>query len=108
MNQFSIKLLVTLVLLILAATSAGLTSQADARGLSGPGASSRLSATCPGADVASGEPDAGTGGIAPPPPSSQKQLRGILGSGTGAGVSRTDWINWTGRIWATLVSRIAR
>lgn len=108
MNRFSIKLLIALVLLILAATSAVMTSQADARGLSGPGASNYLSATCPGADIASGEPDAGTGGIAPQPPTNQKKLRELREGRGWAGAGLADWVQWTGRIWATLYLRVAR
>jgi hypothetical protein len=110
MNRQSIKLLVTLVLLILAATSVWMTSQADARGLSSPGASNHLSATRPGVDIAAGEPDAGSGGgIAPtPPPANQKKLSdlGWMGGRVRAGLA--DWINWTSRIWATLYLRAAR
>ncbi len=108
MNRLNIKLLVALVLLILAATSAVMTSQADARGLSGPGASNHLSATRPGADIAAGEPDAGTGGIAPPPPINHKKLRELRESRGWAGAGLADWVNWTGRIWATLYQRAAR
>ena len=99
MNRRRIKLLVTLVLLSLAATSAGMVSQADARGQSSPGASSQFSATRPDAAIAAGEPDAPTG-VAPPPPPTVKQLqRGREESGHGmVGL----WTRWTGRIWATL------
>ena len=108
MNRQRIKLLVTLVLLILAATSAWMPSQAEARGLSGPGASSQLSATRPDVDVASGEPDAGTGGggiTPPPPPTNQKKLSDLGGTGGRVRAGMADWINWTSRIWATLYLR---
>jgi hypothetical protein len=105
-NRIRIKLLVTLVLFILAATSVWMTSQADARGHYGPGASSHISATRPGAGLAAGDPDAGQG-VAPPPPPSLKQmgLRGDVESGRGVLV---DWVQWTGRIWATLYLKAAR
>lgn len=107
-NRNRIKLLVTLVLFVLVATAAGITSQADARGHFSPGASSHVSATRPGADLASGDPDAGQG-ISPPPgsPSSNKmrQHGGIGDWGRGGLV---DWVRWTGRIWATLFLRAAR
>ena len=98
-NRNRIKLLVTLVLFILAATSAWMTSQADARELSSSGASSHLSATRPGAGLASGDPDAGSG-VAPPPPPSLKQLRQIGVSEDPGRGSLSGWVRWTGRIWA--------
>jgi len=101
-----IKLLVTLVLFMLAVTSAWWTSQADARGLSSPGASSHLSATRPGAGLASGDPDAGQG-VAPPPPPTMKQLRSLQGGPKAGGTPLLDWVRWTGRIWATLNMRTA-
>ncbi|MGH7730717.1 MAG: hypothetical protein ACRENJ_05630 [Candidatus Eiseniibacteriota bacterium] len=104
MNRNRIKLLVTLVLFILAATGAGMLSQADARGHSGPGASSHLNATRPGADLAAGEPDAGSG-VAPPPPPTMKQLCASADRGRGGLV---EWARWTGRIWATLYLKAAR
>ena len=107
MNRQSIKLLVTLVLLMLAVTSAWLTSQADARGLSSPGASNRLVATRPGAGLACGDPDAGQG-VAPPPPPTVKQQRWLQPGGTEAGMPLLDWVRWTGRIWATINLRAAR
>jgi hypothetical protein len=100
-NRSRIKLLVTLVLFILAATSAWMTSQADARGHSGPGASSHLSATRPGADLAAGDPDAGSG-VAPPPPPSLKQMRQTCASEDSGRGGLVGWVQWTGRIWATL------
>ena len=106
MNRHSIKLLVTLVLLILAATSAWMTSQAEARGLDSPGASSQLSAMRPDASLAAGDPDAGQG-VAPPPPPSMKQRRGI-GNGDPGRIVLADWVRWTGRIWATLNLRTLR
>ena len=107
MNRHRIKLLITLVLFVLAATSAWMTSQAEARGPSGPGASSHQIAMRPGAGIAAGDPDAGQG-VAPPPPPSMKQLRGLPGSGDSLRPWRVDWIQWTGRIWATLNLRTAR
>jgi len=105
MNRHRIKLLVTLVLLILAATSVLTTSQVDARGLSGPGASTHLSANRPDVGIAAGDPDGGQGGgIQPPPPSTTKKLRGN-GGRLSAGLA--EWINWTSRIWATLYLRAA-
>lgn len=106
-NRNRIKLLVTLVLFVLAATAAGITSQADARGHSSPGASTHVSATRPGADLASGDPDAGQGITPPPLPSSTqcRQIRGSEGLGRGGLV---DWVRWTGRIWATLFLKAAR
>ena len=103
MNRHRIKLMVTLVLLILAATSVMTTSQVDARGLYSPGASNHLSANRPDAGIAAGDPDGGQGGgIQPPPPSTTKKLRG---NGGRAGLA--EWINWTSRIWATLYLRAA-
>ena len=103
MNRQRIKLLVTLVLLILAATSVLATSQVDARGLSSPGASNHLSANRPDVGIAAGDPDGGQGGIQPPPPSTTKKLRGNGGRATGL----AEWVNWTSRIWATLYLRAA-
>ena len=100
-----IKLLVTLVLFTLAVTSIWMTSRADARGLPSPGASKFLSATRPDAAPASGDPDAGSG-VAPPPPPGMKQLRQLPGSGMAPALS--DWVQWAGRIWATLYLRAAR
>lgn len=106
MNRHHIKLLVTLVLFVLAATSVWMTSQADARGLDSPGASSHLSAMRPGASLAAGDPDAGQG-VAPPPPPSLKQRHG-MGSGDSGRTVLVDWVRWTGRIWATLNLRTLR
>ena len=106
-NRFGIKLLVTLVLLILAATSAWMTSQADARGSTSPGASSHLSATRPGAGLAAGDPDGGQG-VTPPPPPSMKQMGELQVSGDSARGVLLDWVRWTGRIWATLYLKAAR
>jgi hypothetical protein len=106
-NRHRIKLLIALVLFILAATSAWMTSQADARGLSSPGASSHLSATRPGVDLAAGDPDDDQG-VAPPPPPATKELRGMAGSRSPAPRGFVDWFRWTGRIWATLYLRAAR
>jgi len=107
MNRNRIKLLVGLVLLILAATSAWMTSQADARGLSSPGASSYLSATRPGAGLAAGDPDAGSG-VAPPPPPCLKQLRQLPGSEESGRGGLAVWVRWTSRIWATLHQKSLR
>jgi hypothetical protein len=107
MNRNRIKLLVTLVLFILAGTSTWMASQADARGPQGPGASSHLSATRPGAGLAAGEPDGGSGGITPPPPPTLKQMRQQREGGGGSGDVAT-WFRWTGRIWATLYLKALR
>ncbi len=106
MKQNRIKLLVTLVLFMLAVASACAASQADARGLPGPGASSFLSAAQPGAAPASGDPDVGQG-IAPPPPQPMRRLLQQPGSGVARGPGFSDWVRWTGRIWATLFLRAA-
>ena len=107
MNRIRIKLLVTLVLFILAATSTWMTSQADARGQQAPGASSHFSVTRPGAGIAAGEPDAGSG-IAPPPPPTMKQLRQQRTDGGGSRGDLAGWFRWTGRIWATLYLKASR
>src|SRR5215470_311916 len=100
-NRNRIKLLVTLVLFTLAVTSTWWTSHADARGLSGSGASNVASATRPGAGLACGDPDGSQNGAAPPPPPTTKQAK-WLPSGPKSGVTLlTVWIQWTGRIWAT-------
>lgn len=106
MNRNRIKLLVTLVLFTLVATSTWMTSQADARGQKSPGASSHF-VTHPGGAGVLGDPDSGTG-ITPPPPPSLKQARQV---GAGEGLGRTspaEWIRWTGRIWATLYQKTLR
>lgn len=109
MNRHRIKLLVTLVLLILAATSVLTTSQVDARGLASPGASNHLSATRPGVDIAAGDPDGGQGGgIQPQPPTTSKKLVDLRGNGGRVSAGLAEWINWTGRIWATLYLRASR
>ena len=100
-NRHRIKLLVTLVLFMLAVTGTWLTSQADARGLSSPGASSHLSATRPGAGLACGDPDTGQN-VSPPPPPTTKQVRTLPGGVKAESTSLLEWIRWTGRIWATL------
>jgi hypothetical protein len=100
-NRNRIKLLVTLVLFMLGVTGAWLTSQADARGLSSPGASSHLAATRPGASLACGDPDAGQG-VAPQPTPSTKQLSQLPSGPQAGGVPLLEWVRWTGRIWATL------
>ena len=105
-NRNRIKLLVTLVLFVLAATAAGITSQADARGHSSPGASSHVSATRPGAGIASGDPDAGQGITPPPLPTNHlRRIRGSEDSGRGG---LFGWVRLTGRIWATLYLKAAR
>jgi hypothetical protein len=100
-NRNRIKLLVTLVLFMLAVTSAWLTSQADARGLNSPGASNLVVATRPGAGLACGDPDAGQG-VTPAPAPALKQLRWLPRGPKVAGTPLLDWVRWTGRIWATL------
>lgn len=107
MNRQRIKLLVTLVLLTLAVTSVWLVSQADARGLSSPGASSSLVATRPGASLASGDPDSPQGGVAPPPPPTTKSMRGPVEE-SGRATLIDSWVQWTGRIWATMKLKAAR
>ncbi len=107
MNRHRIKLLITLVLFTLAVASAWVTSPADARGAWGPGASNHLSATKPGATLASGDPDAGQG-VSPPPPSLKlKQCVPVPGRGVAGSPAFIDWVRWTGRIWATLYQRAA-
>jgi len=106
MKRIRIKLLITLVLFTLAVASAWTTSPADARGAVSPGASNHLSATKPGAVLASGDPDAGQG-IVPPPPPSLKQARRLRGQGIVRGPAFIEWVQWTGRIWATLYLRAA-
>lgn len=106
-NRNRIKLLVTLVLFILAATSTWMTSQADARGQRSPGASSHFSAMRPGAGLAAGDPDDGQG-VAPPPPPTTKQLRQIGGGASSGRDILLDWVRWTGRIWATLYLKASR
>lgn len=103
MNHHRIKLLITLVLFTVALAAVWTSSQADARGLSGPGASSVLGTTRPGATPAAGDPDIGQGGqgIVPPHPS-LKQLRQPAGIGTAKGQTLIAWVRWTSRIWATL------
>ena len=106
-NRHRIKLLVTLVLFILAATSTWMTSQADARGHQGPGASYHLSATRPGAGILAGEPDAGSGIVPPPPPTMKQLSHQRMESGSSRG-SLAPWFQWTGRIWATLYLKATR
>jgi hypothetical protein len=106
MNRHRIKLLITLVLFTVALAAVWTSSQAGARGLSGPGASSVLSANSPGATPAAGDPDIGQG-IAPPPPT-MKHMRRHPGSGTAKGQTLSEWVRWTGRIWVTLYLRAAR
>jgi hypothetical protein len=107
MNRIRIKLLVALVLFILAATSVWMTSQADARGQSSPSASSHFVATRPGAGLAAGDPDAGSG-VAPPPPPCVKQLRQLRSSEELGRGGLAGWVQWTGRIWATLYQKALR
>lgn len=104
MNPKSIKLLITLVLFILAATSAWMTSVADARGLSSPGASQGLAAASPGGGQVSGDPDSPQTSPTQPPPNPLK-----LSDNKRAGApARGEWVAWTSRIWATLFLRTAR
>ena len=103
-----IKLLITLVLFTVAVAAVWMSTQADARGLMGPGASSVQSSARPGAQIASGEPDAGQGYTAPPPPPPQlKQSRWLPGNGDSRASTIIDWFRWAGRIWATLYLRAA-
>ena len=103
MNPKSIKLLITLVLFILAATSAWMTSVADARGLASPGASRGLASASPGDGQVSGDPDSPQ--VSPtPPPTPMK----VPVARAAASPGRYDWVAWTGRIWATLFARAAR
>jgi hypothetical protein len=103
MNRHRIELLVTLVLFTVVSAAVWTSSQADARGLPGPGASSTLSATRPGAAPTSGDPDWGQG-IAPPPP---KQPNRSSWDGKAKGHGFPGWFHWTGGIWATLYLRVA-
>ena len=105
MNPNRIKLLVTLVLFVLAATSSWMTSQADARGLWRPDASSHSVATRPDVDLASGDPDAGQGVLPPPPVVSPTKM---TESGAWSGLRPSEWVRWTSRIWKTLFPRAAR
>jgi len=107
MNRNRIKLLVTLVLVTLSTTSVWMTSQADARGKSNPGASSHFVAKHPGAGFAGGDPDAGQGATNPPPPS-LKQLRQVEGGADSGGGAPVGLVRWTGRIWATLYQKLLR
>jgi len=107
MNRSRIKLLVTLVLFMLAVTSAWSTSQANARGLSSSGASNHLVATPPGAGLASGDPDSGQG-VAPLPSPSVKQLCWLPSGRKASGMPLLEWARWTGRIWASLNLRTAQ
>ena len=100
-NRNRIKLLVTLVLFTLAVTSAWPSSQADARGLKSPSASSHFVTTRPGASLASGDPDAGQN-CTPPPPPTTKQQSWLPVGWEARGTTLIDWARWTGRIWATL------
>lgn len=101
-----IKLLITLVLFTVALAAVWTTNQADARGLSGPGASSVLGVSKPGATTAAGDPDAGAG-VSPPPPPTVKQNRLLPGRGNAGWMALTEWIRWAGRIWATIYLRAA-
>jgi hypothetical protein len=106
MNRHRIKLLITLVLFTVAMAAVWTSSQAAARGLSGPGGSSGIGWTRPDATPASGDPDIGQG-ITPPPPG-MKNVRLHPGEGIAKGRTFGEWVLWTGRIWASLYMRAAR
>jgi hypothetical protein len=106
MNRHRIKLLIALVLFTVALAAVWTSSQADARGLTSLGASSGLIATKPGATVASGDPDIGQGYVPHPP--AQKQLHRLPWGGTAIGRTSDGWVQWIGRIWATLYLRAAQ
>jgi len=106
-NRHGIQLLVTLVLFVLAATGAWMTSKADAHGLSGPDTSTAMTATRSGVDLVSGDPDAGQG-VEPARAPTMKQNRGAMGPRDWARATLGDWIGWAGRIWATLYLRLLR
>jgi hypothetical protein len=101
-NRNRIKLLVTLVLFTMAVTSTWWASHADARGLSSPGTSGVSIATRPGASLACGDPDGSQHGVEPPPPPTTKQAKWLPGGPKAGGMPLNGWIQWTGRIWATL------
>lgn len=101
-NRNRTKLLVTLVLFTLAVTSFWPASHADARGLSSPGAQSVSVATRPGAGLACGDPDGSQGGAAPPPTPNTKSAKWLPVGQKVVGTPLSVWIQWTGRIWATL------
>lgn len=101
-NRNRIKLLVTLVLFTLVVTSTWWASHADARGLSSSGTSGVSIATRPGAGFACGDPDGSQGGVAPAPPPTTKQAKWLPSGPKTGGTPLNVWIQWTGRIWATL------
>ena len=105
-HRLRIALLITLVLCTVVLSAGWASSQAEARGLLSPGASSILSPDKPDASVTSGEPDLG-GGVTPPPPS-VKKAKQCAGSGSAGGRSFIGWARWTSRIWATLYPRAGR
>ena len=105
-KRHRVRLLITLVLFSLVVTSVRVTSPAEARVRSGPTAINESDVTKPGATIASGDPDAGSG-VAPPPPDVKlKRLHAPPGPEAGRTAS-FDWVRWISRIWATLNSRAA-
>jgi hypothetical protein len=103
MSRHRIELLIALVLFTVVSAAVWTSSQADARGFVGPGASSHLSATRPGASPTSGDPDIGQGLTPQPPKAPNKSSGGGNANGHGFG----GWSHWAGRIWATLYMRAA-
>jgi hypothetical protein len=101
-NRNRIKLLVTLVLLTLVVTSTWWAPHADARGLSSSGTSAVSITARPGAGLACGDPDGSQTGVTPPPPPTTKQAKWLPGGTKAGGMPLNVWIQWTGRIWATL------
>lgn len=106
-NRKRIKLLITLVLFTMAVASTWWTSHADARGLSSSGTSGVSIATRPGASLACGDPDGSQSGVSPPPPPTAKQAKWLLSGPKAGGMPLNGWVQWTGRIWATLGLRAA-
>ena len=101
-NRNRIKLLVTLVLFTLAATCTWPASHADARGLSSSGTSGVSIATRPGAGLACGDTDGSQSGVSPPPPPTAKHAKWLPSGPKAGGMPLNVWVQWTGRIWATL------
>ena len=105
MNRNRTKLLVTLVLFTLAVASTWWAPQADARGLSSSGTSGVSIAARPGAGLACGDPDGSQ--VSPPPPPTAKQSKWLPSGPKAGGMPLNGWVQWTGRIWATLGLRAA-
>jgi hypothetical protein len=104
-KRYRVRLLIILVLFSLVVTSARVTSLADAQGRTGP-AATVSDVVKPGATITSGDPDAGSGVVPPPPDVKLKRLHAPPGPEAGRPAS-FDWVRWISRIWATLHSRAA-